>query len=119
VRGDLTTEPPAHCRLVSDHDLFEIVVISNCTAANSATAVVAGGDGSPTYGGSAGFIPPIEKGSSILWASPLGVGHPIVGMCQIVAKVEGSPAEPHAVCGGKKMTVDGSPPREDFAKVPG
>ena len=35
VRGDLTAEPPAHCRLVSDHDLFEIVVISNCTAANS------------------------------------------------------------------------------------
>jgi hypothetical protein len=26
VRDDLTTEPPAHCRLVSDHDLFEIVV---------------------------------------------------------------------------------------------
>jgi hypothetical protein len=26
VRGDLTAEPPAHCRLVSDHGLFEIVV---------------------------------------------------------------------------------------------
>jgi hypothetical protein len=37
VRGDLTTEPPAHCRLVSDHDLFEIVVISHCTAAISAS----------------------------------------------------------------------------------
>ena len=32
VRGDLTAEPPAHCRLVSDHDLFEIVVLLDCTA---------------------------------------------------------------------------------------
>jgi hypothetical protein len=31
VRGDLTAEPPAHCRLVSDHDLFEIVVLLDCT----------------------------------------------------------------------------------------
>ena len=31
VRSDLTAEPPAHCRLVSDHDLFEIVVFVNCT----------------------------------------------------------------------------------------
>jgi hypothetical protein len=27
VRGDWTAEPPAHCRLVSDHDLFETVVV--------------------------------------------------------------------------------------------
>ena len=32
VRDDLTAEPPAHCRLVSDHDLFEIVVFVDCTA---------------------------------------------------------------------------------------
>ena len=32
VRGDWTAEPPAHCRLVSDHDLFETVVVLNCTA---------------------------------------------------------------------------------------
>lgn len=32
VRGDLTAEPPAHCRLVSDHDLFEIVALLDCTA---------------------------------------------------------------------------------------
>ena len=32
VRCDLTAEPPAHCRLVSDHDLFEIVVLLDCTA---------------------------------------------------------------------------------------
>ena len=25
VRDDETTEPPAHCRLVSSHDLFEMV----------------------------------------------------------------------------------------------
>ena len=31
VRSDLTAEPPAHCRLVSDHDLFEIVVLLDCT----------------------------------------------------------------------------------------
>jgi hypothetical protein len=32
VRIDLTAEPPAHCRLVSDHDLFEIVACFDCTA---------------------------------------------------------------------------------------
>jgi hypothetical protein len=32
VRGDLTTEPPAHIRLVSGHDLFEMVASSDCTA---------------------------------------------------------------------------------------
>ena len=31
VRDDLTTEPPAHCRLVSDHDLFKIVASLDCT----------------------------------------------------------------------------------------
>ncbi|MGO9004180.1 MAG: hypothetical protein ACLQIQ_17400 [Beijerinckiaceae bacterium] len=31
VRCDLTTDPPAHCRLVSDHDLFEIVAWLDCT----------------------------------------------------------------------------------------
>src|ERR1700733_12385920 len=36
VRGDWTAEPPAHCRLVSDHDLFGIVVISNCSAVSPA-----------------------------------------------------------------------------------
>jgi hypothetical protein len=29
---DLTTEPPAHIRLVSGHDLFEIVALLDCTA---------------------------------------------------------------------------------------
>ena len=42
VRGDWTAEPPAHCRLVSDHDLFEIVVVLNCTAG---TLAATGGDG--------------------------------------------------------------------------
>src|SRR5712692_3386501 len=32
VRDDLTTEPPAHCRLVSGHDLFEIEAWSDCSA---------------------------------------------------------------------------------------
>ena len=31
VRLRETTEPPAHCRLVSDHDLFEIVASLDCT----------------------------------------------------------------------------------------
>jgi hypothetical protein len=31
VRLRKTTEPPAHCRLVSDHDLFEIVALLDCT----------------------------------------------------------------------------------------
>jgi hypothetical protein len=35
VRDDLTAEPPAHCRLVSDHDLFEIVAYLDCTASYS------------------------------------------------------------------------------------
>ena len=28
--GDETTEPPAHCRLVSSHDLFEMVASLDC-----------------------------------------------------------------------------------------
>ena len=43
VRIDLTTEPPAHCRLVSDHDLFEIVACLDFTA--SATAASARREG--------------------------------------------------------------------------
>src|ERR1035441_4009936 len=31
VRLRETTDPPAHCRLVSDHDLFEIVASLDCT----------------------------------------------------------------------------------------
>ena len=31
VRLRETTEPPAHCRLVSDHDHFEIVALLDCT----------------------------------------------------------------------------------------
>jgi hypothetical protein len=31
-----TTEPPAHCRLVSDHDLFEIVALLDCTVSMTA-----------------------------------------------------------------------------------
>jgi hypothetical protein len=31
---DLTTEPPAHCRLVSGHDLFRDRAWSDCTASN-------------------------------------------------------------------------------------
>ena len=34
VRDDVTAEPPAHCRLVSGHDLFEMVAWSDCTASN-------------------------------------------------------------------------------------
>jgi hypothetical protein len=34
VRRDRTTEPPAHYRLVSGHDLFEIVAFSDCTASH-------------------------------------------------------------------------------------
>ena len=30
--GDETTEPPAHCRLVSSHDLFEMVASLDCIA---------------------------------------------------------------------------------------
>ena len=30
VRDGLAAEPPAHCRLASDRDLFEIVVIIDC-----------------------------------------------------------------------------------------
>jgi len=37
VRDDVTTEPPAHCRLVSGHDLFEIEAWSDCTASRSRT----------------------------------------------------------------------------------
>ena len=33
VRRDQTTEPPAHYRLVSGHDPFEMVALSDCTAA--------------------------------------------------------------------------------------
>jgi hypothetical protein len=33
VRRDQTTEPPAHYRLVSGHDLFEMVALSDCTLA--------------------------------------------------------------------------------------
>ena len=42
------------------------------------------------YGGSAGFIPPIDKG--LFDFAGFGVGHPIVGMCQIVAIVVASAA---------------------------
>jgi len=31
VRDDLTAEPSAHCRLVSGHDLFEMVALFDCT----------------------------------------------------------------------------------------
>src|ERR1700689_363781 len=44
VRGDLTAEPPAHCRLVSDHDLFEIVVLLDCTARPRGVGVERGGE---------------------------------------------------------------------------
>ena len=30
VRDGMAAEPPAHCRLASDRDLFEIVVIIDC-----------------------------------------------------------------------------------------
>lgn len=40
VRCDLTAEPPAHDRLVSDHDPFEIVACLDCT----------GADGGPEFG---------------------------------------------------------------------
>ncbi len=43
VRGDLTTEPPAHCRLVSGHDLFEIGASSDCTAVISRAGPRSGG----------------------------------------------------------------------------
>jgi hypothetical protein len=40
VRGDVTAEPPAPCRLVSDRDLFATVIYLDCTAATwVATAV--------------------------------------------------------------------------------
>jgi hypothetical protein len=35
---DLTAEPPAHCRLVSDHDLFETVAYLDFIAATAAGA---------------------------------------------------------------------------------
>ena len=44
VRDDLTTEPPAHFRLVSDHDLFEIVVCLDYTASISPTPTRGRGD---------------------------------------------------------------------------
>src|SRR5438094_2426161 len=31
----LAAEPPAHCRLASGHDLFEMVAYSDCTAATT------------------------------------------------------------------------------------
>jgi len=39
VRDDLTTEPPAHFRLVSDHAPFEIVASFDCTAWTSVARV--------------------------------------------------------------------------------
>jgi hypothetical protein len=42
VRARRGSEPPAHCRLVSDHDLFETVAVLNCTAG---TLAATGGDG--------------------------------------------------------------------------
>ena len=42
VRDDLTAEPPAHCRLVSDHDLFEIVALLDCTASLSTDSELTG-----------------------------------------------------------------------------
>src|SRR5438128_2700077 len=37
VRDDLTTEPPAHYRLVSSHDRFKMVAWSDCTPLPPAT----------------------------------------------------------------------------------
>ena len=42
VRFDLTTEPPAHCRLVSGHDLFEMVASLNCTPALGCAGMASG-----------------------------------------------------------------------------
>jgi hypothetical protein len=35
VRDGLAAEPPAHCRLVSDHDRFEIVAWKDCTVVDA------------------------------------------------------------------------------------
>jgi len=70
---------------------------------------------SPMYGGSAGFIPPIDKG--LFDFAGFGVGHPIVGMCQIVAIVEGrgrqsaagAPQKPAATAGGRGFRLGPKP----------
>ena len=42
--GGETTEPPAHCRLVSSHDLFEMVASLDCIAREVVTGNTADGE---------------------------------------------------------------------------
>jgi len=45
VRGETTTEPPAHCRLVSGHDLFQDRASLNSTRTHTKAALLRRGIG--------------------------------------------------------------------------